>query len=399
MKKYKLMLISSVLALVVVSFSTVPVSAAQRTLAGKDRYETAVNIAKSGWTSSEYAVLAPGEINSIVDALAAAPLAKAYNTPILLTKQNELNADTLLELKSLGVKTVFVTSGTITSSVKNSLKDAGMSVEEVYGDNRYATSVAIANKVKTVKPITGSFIVNGNGRDALSAGAIAAGKGMVILYTPENELPAEVSNFLAANQGTNYVLGGTKVVSDNVMNSAKAAKRLYGIDRYGTSAALLNEFKTDLDLNTIYVSAGNDESLIDTFTVSALAAKGTKANPVVISTNDLSSNEMAKTVSFLKENMGNGSVKVAGNIISSAVEDAIKALGIKITNIAVKEGITPFDRYVEVTLDSPNPERATVTFGNEKFQYNPKTKSFINIITVSSDKEAEDITKYTVSIN
>lgn len=399
MKKCKPMFISLVIALAAAIFSKVQVSAAQRTLAGNDRYGTAISIAKNGWTNSEYAVLAPGETDSMVDALAAAPLAKAYNAPILLTKENELNADTLGELKSLGVKTVFITSGIITSSVKNSLKDAGMSVEEVYGGNRYATSVAIANKVKTVKPITGSFVVNGNGKDALSAGAIAAGKGMVILYTYENELPEEVSNFLAANAGTNYVLGGTKVVSDNVMNSTKAVKRLYGTDRYGTSASLLNEFKADLDLSNIYISAGNDENLVDALTVSALAVKGTKTNPVVISTKDLKGMEMSKTVDFLKGNMGNASVKVVGNIISSAVEDAIKALRIKITNITVKDGITPFDRYVEVTLDSPNPEKATVTFGDEKFQYNPNTKNFINIITVSSDKEAKDITKYTVSVN
>lgn len=46
-------------------------------------------------------------------------------------------------------------------------------------------------------------------------------------------------------------------------------------------------------------------------------------------------------------------MKVAGNIISSAVEEAIKALGIKITNITVKvelttaPAITLTDEYAE----------------------------------------------------
>lgn len=400
MKKFKPILIALAFALVFSAYKAVPAVAVQRSLAGNDRYETAVSIAKDGWTSSKYAVLAPGETDSMVDALAAAPLAKAYNAPILLTSRSELNTNTLGELKSLGVKTVFVTSGTIGGSIKSTLKNGGINVEEVYGNSRYTTSVAIANKIKAVKSITGSFVVNGSGKDALSAGAVAAGKGMVILYTADNELPQEVSSFLSANAGTNYVLGGTGVVSDNVMNSAKATKRLYGIDRYETSAALLNEFKADLDLSTIYVSAGNDENLVDALTVSALAAKGAKANPVVIATNDLTSNQMLKTMEFLKTNMGSAAVKVVGNIISSAAEDGIKALGIpKIATITVKSGVTMFDRYVQITLDTPNPEKYTVKYGDSKFVYDSKTKIFKNVIMIADDDEAKDFSKYTVSIN
>lgn len=51
-------------------------------LAGFDRFETASKIAKSGWTQSDYAILAYG--GNYPDALSSAPLAKKYNAPILL---------------------------------------------------------------------------------------------------------------------------------------------------------------------------------------------------------------------------------------------------------------------------------------------------------------------------
>ena len=47
-------------------------------IAGQDRYETAAKIAEEGWTtSSDNAILAAGMDNNLVDALTAAPLAKA----------------------------------------------------------------------------------------------------------------------------------------------------------------------------------------------------------------------------------------------------------------------------------------------------------------------------------
>ncbi|KJR45615.1 N-acetylmuramoyl-L-alanine amidase [Desulfosporosinus sp. I2] len=51
-------------------------------MAGFDRFETASKIAKSGWTQSDYAILAYG--GNYPDALSSAPLAKKYNAPILL---------------------------------------------------------------------------------------------------------------------------------------------------------------------------------------------------------------------------------------------------------------------------------------------------------------------------
>ncbi len=74
----------------------------ENTLVGQDRYQTAVEVSKKGWSSANEAVVVNSE--SIVDALAVTPFAKLKNAPILLTEKNNLNSQTEKELKRLGVK-------------------------------------------------------------------------------------------------------------------------------------------------------------------------------------------------------------------------------------------------------------------------------------------------------
>lgn len=57
----------------------------ENTLVGQDRYQTAVEVSKKGWSSANEAVVVNSE--SIVDALAVTPFAKLKNAPILLTEK------------------------------------------------------------------------------------------------------------------------------------------------------------------------------------------------------------------------------------------------------------------------------------------------------------------------
>lgn len=51
-------------------------SASKVRLSGNDRYKTSAAISKSGWTSSQYAILARGD--NFANALCAGPLAKSW---------------------------------------------------------------------------------------------------------------------------------------------------------------------------------------------------------------------------------------------------------------------------------------------------------------------------------
>ena len=70
--------------------------------AGNNRYHTAALISQATYEQSDIAILAQGM--DFPDALAAGPLAKALNAPILLSRSDRLSPETEAELMRLGVK-------------------------------------------------------------------------------------------------------------------------------------------------------------------------------------------------------------------------------------------------------------------------------------------------------
>ncbi|MGI6366724.1 MAG: cell wall-binding repeat-containing protein [Bacillota bacterium] len=69
-------------------------------ISGSDRYATAVEVSKSGWSSASVVVLARGD--DYADALAGVPLAYRLGAPILLVEPNRLPSVTRQELVRLG---------------------------------------------------------------------------------------------------------------------------------------------------------------------------------------------------------------------------------------------------------------------------------------------------------
>ena len=161
-------------------------------LAGQERFDTAVEVSKAyreqGGTSTEAVVLASA--TSLVDGLAAGPLAAQLDTSILLTKANELPEVTKDEIyavlniedtkvSELKDKTVYVVGGesVIGEEVVAELEAIGVTVERIAGTNRHETSLAVADKLVELKggSTTESFIVGANGlADAMSISAYAA---------------------------------------------------------------------------------------------------------------------------------------------------------------------------------------------------------------------------------
>ena len=91
-------------------------------LIGEGRWETAIEVSKKGWTSSDEAIIVND--NSIVDALSATPFAEAKDAPILLTQKDKLDERTKAELKRLDVKKVYIIGGedVLTKNVETELK-------------------------------------------------------------------------------------------------------------------------------------------------------------------------------------------------------------------------------------------------------------------------------------
>jgi len=249
-------------------------------LGGLDQYETAAKIADQGWTTtSDNAILAPGMTANMVDALAAGPLAAKLKAPILLTEGGKLNPLAKAELIRLGVKTVYVVSGTavIQQSVLEELKTLpnGVSVVPLGGDTQYDTAINIAKKMGIFTKIA---VATGNKNitpaDALSVASIAGAQGMPIILTEKNTLPNNVKIYLdsvKANITESYIIGGTGVVADTVQAQLPGVlHRYFGNTAYDTNVAVLKAF--DSVLRYDYVFVANGKTAIDALAGAPLAA-------------------------------------------------------------------------------------------------------------------------------
>ncbi|WP_223701207.1 cell wall-binding repeat-containing protein [Sutcliffiella deserti] len=264
------------------------VQAAER-ISGDNRYSTAVEISQAGWASSETVVIARGD--SFPDALAGGPLAYHYNAPILLTPQTSLHAATKKELQHLGVKKVIILGGTaaVSKSVEDSLKNLGVTVDRIAGENRYDTAALIAKRL----PSTKAIVANGtNFPDALAVAPYAARNGIPILLTNQSKLASETVNALV-NRTSTIIVGGENAVSLEVARKLPKATRYHGKDRYETAHEIMT--KLPMPNKAAYVATGRQ--FADALAGSVLAAKQ-NSSIVLTNTTDVPSS-VRKTVNTL----------------------------------------------------------------------------------------------------
>lgn len=244
-------------------------------LAGKGRYETATKISSKayGFETASTVVLAYGL--NYADALAGVSLAKAMNAPILLTNLKTLPNETLVEIKRLGASNVIILGGTgaVGEEVEKILKENNLNVERIAGKTRFETATKIAQKMQKLNdnkaPKEVFFVYAFNSADALSVSAVAALKNAPIIYlTTKGDLNADTAAYLAKLKKTGsvknaYVIGGSGVISDDMMKKAGKAlgvtpTRVFGKDRFATCVAVNEKFADVLDGDSICVATGMD---------------------------------------------------------------------------------------------------------------------------------------------
>lgn len=251
-------------------------------LEGADRYQTAAAIAREGWETSDYAVLARGD--DFADALCAGPLAAKYGAPILMTAPNELSPAALQEIKRLGVKHLLITGGTgaISANVEASLRAAGIAdIRRFAGQDRYETAVQIARELTSEKAV---LVTGENFPDALSISVPATQSGMPILLTRQNNLPDPVKAYLQqAMVSQTYLIGGEGVISKGVEYAVLGPNRIAGTDRYLTNIAVIEKFANELDFAQVYVADGGGprgNEFADALAGAVLAAK--TSSPLIL---------------------------------------------------------------------------------------------------------------------
>ena len=212
-------------------------------------------------------------------------------------------------------------TGVIGSDFETKLTSMGYSnIKRLGGTDRYDTNMLIVNDVN-VPQGTPVFIASGeNFPDALSIASFSGSKQYPTLLVGANYLPEKTKNYLISDKPSAvYIAGGTSVVSQDIENQINAlvpgakVTRLAGDDRFGTNAAVLNEFSPAPE--TIYLANGDD--FPDVLAGSALAAK--TGNPIILVNNQLS-NLPPAVEAYLKTLNGSG---IQPNVIALGGTDVV----------------------------------------------------------------------------
>ena len=314
-------------------------------LVGTDRYATAVKIAKEvklngGNDVTKDIVLVNG--NSLVDGLAAAPLASSLSTgkkaPILLTEANSLPTATKRYLKELIDQevnkdvTVHIVggNGVISNSIQRELKDLGLKVERLAGEDREGTSMAVAEKIADVTNanIENAFVVGATGEaDAMSISGKAAELKTPIIVSGFEGLSEETLDEL---DGVNVtVLGGDASVSDAEYETIDAVagsiKRISGSDRKETNAKIISTFyNNNFAGSAKSVLVAKDDELVDALTASNLSAQ--QNAPIVLATSELSKAQLDAVVTNAKDSKK--VYQIGGGVAPSVVKAVAEALNL-----------------------------------------------------------------------
>ena len=249
-------------------------------IGGATRFETAVELSKSKFDTSDYVVLI--NKNSIFDGISATPLATVVKAPILYTEAKYIQESTKEEIKRLSPKNVIIIGGegVVTGSVVNELKSIGVNnVVRLGGATRYDTALEVAKYIDAnCYGISEIFMVNGVAdADAMSVAAVGGKNNMPILLTETNKIPINTYNWLKSKNLLNaYVIGGTGVVSNNVLETLNSITRLNisnnrvgGATRQDTNALIVDRFYGE-NLEVVY--AARSHILFDALAVGPIAA-------------------------------------------------------------------------------------------------------------------------------
>ncbi|MBF5082550.1 cell wall-binding repeat-containing protein [Quadrisphaera sp. INWT6] len=217
---------------------------------GADRHGTAASVSGAAFGGgAKGAVVVNG--GSFADALAAAPLAASLRVPLLTTAQGQLPDSARSELRRLAPESVWVVGGAaaVSDDVVTELRGlTSGDVTRLQGASRYDTAAQVAQTHFASSPDREVYVASGEGfADALSAGAASASRGVPLLLTTRDGLPAETVTALQALAPSRItVVGGTSVVSPGVQGQLEAewpgkVRRIAGDDRYDTAAKVVKD--------------------------------------------------------------------------------------------------------------------------------------------------------------
>lgn len=274
-----------ILAVMALLLASVPHSALAQSrevtrISGPNRIDTAVEVSRVHWSSSDWVLVATA--GDYPDALAAAALAGLHGAPLLLTPGNTLPDSVAEELIRLNTGNVAILggAGAISVAVEQQIKQLSTApaVTRVQGSNRFETAAASA--ISAGSPAGTAVVASGGDYpDALAAASLTATPARSpILLTLRDAVPQVTIDALhAIDARTVVIAGGTGVVSDQAMAQLESngiqPRRVSGRNRYSTSVAMATEALAAFsdDPRPLVVATG--QQFADALAAGALAAQ------------------------------------------------------------------------------------------------------------------------------
>ncbi len=316
MKNIKIILLILIVSLI----TPIEVFAQDNTLAGQNRFDTAIKISNTYQYSKEVIVV---NSNAIQDVLCATSLASSKNIPILLIDKSKLNENTLKEIIRLNSELVYIIGGesVIDKCVEEELDNTNINFKRISGKDRYETSIKVAKEINLYEDINNIAIVNGESIcDAISISSVI--KNMPIILSKKDDLGIAKEYIQSEDINKVYIIGGENSLSNNITTNIKDYKRIYGKDRYETNIKIIEEFTDSKKISRLYYCKGNtikDEDLIDGLLISPKASNN---GAVTLLINDeITDNQ----ISLIKKLKVRDTIQV-GREINKSIKNKIESL-------------------------------------------------------------------------
>ncbi|MGX8127550.1 S-layer protein SlpA [Clostridioides difficile] len=352
------------------------------TLAGDDRIQTAIEISKEYYNNDgENGTTHAGDVkkdvknvvlvgaNALVDGLVAAPLASEKDAPLLLTSKDKLDSSVKSEIKrvldlktseEVKGKTVYIAGGvnSVSKEVVTELESMGLKVERFSGDDRYETSLKIADEIGLDNDKV--YVVGGTGlADAMSIASVASTKidgdkavdrssaghatPIVVVDGKADKISDDLDSFLGSADVD--IIGGFASVSEKMEEAisdatGKGITRVKGDDRQDTNSEVIKTYyakdteiakaaakdrdtaslTNDPGIFNFYVAkdgSTKEDQLVDALAVGAVA--GYKLAPVVLATDSLSSDQSVAISKVVGEDSSKDLTQVGQGIATSVI--------------------------------------------------------------------------------
>lgn len=195
-----------------VASELLPEGSKVRSFKGADRYATNAEIIKE-FKDADTCIIASGE--NFADSLSIGAFATKNGYPIVLVQKDKINDVTKQALKNSKIKKCYIVGGE--NSVSKSLeKELPQVIERIAGNDRYETSLKIADKF--YKDAQGAYLASGEVfADSLAINPIAAKFDVPLILTQKDKLPQKTQEYLENSKIVQIaIIGGEKTVSKQI---------------------------------------------------------------------------------------------------------------------------------------------------------------------------------------